>query len=665
MSEPEDILIDAAKVAIGAAKKLWGAEQGPMALGEEHLATHRRRLSFLISAIYQKDLAIRFAQRPAPPTMLQRLFGKPTALRHQTSMPSSDGYAIFLPRELHVDEIPSGRAYRMLALLQAQRVFRQSAQHAPPRNTLARAIFEIYEAANAERAVQEQTPGFYADVQTLRYNMRAHRPALARLRPIEAAVEQLYQKLLHEGPDHPDLPAFESANDAKNVALNLATQLQEAHAKSFRGFLPDLYVGELRPPDATATRSKDHDHGERGEKEQQQAAELERRPNTREKEDDEDDSGNSPWMIPIDEGDESAEDPFGMNRPTDRETGENVEDVAESLQDLDEARVITTPERAKEVFVTDDPPDSRNIDEVHHEAIGIVYPEWDCKRGDYHPYGARVQLRPAKIGAEDWAEKTIKEHQAIFDSVQRRFAGLRPRRIQVGRQRDGDDVDIDAWVEAWTDLNAGVSMDEELYQTTRPQRRDVAISVLIDASASTDAVCSETLRIIDVEKEAALLCCHALETLGDAYAIHAFSGESRTGVNLWSLKAFEESDTTTIYRRIAGLEPDNYTRAGAAIRHAVAGLAGRKESHRLLLLLSDGKPNDFDEYAGVYGVEDMRQAVLEARAVGIHVFCLTVDQDAPDYMPRIFGPFSYTTLAHARQLPTALLDVLKQLIQTS
>lgn len=665
MSEPEDILIDAAKVAIGAARKLWTPEQGPMQLGETHLATHRRRLSFLISAIHQEDLAIRFAQRPAPPTMLQRFFGRPRALRPTTSMPENDGYAVFLPRELTWPDIPPGRAYRMLALLQAQRVFRRSANAAPPRHSLGRALFEIHEAAAAERALQKHAPGFAKDVQTLRQSMLGLRPNTERLRPIEAAVETLYQHLLREGPDTTTFPAFEHVNDAKEWALNHAQALRDAHAKRFRGFLPDLYIGQLRPPDATATRSRSAEQGERAEKEQQQAAELERRPNTRDKEEDEDDSGDSPWMIPIDEGDESAEDAFGMNRPTDRETGENVEDVAESLQDLDEARVITTPERAKEVFVTDDPPDSHNPTETEDNAIGIVYPEWDYRTNDYHPYGARVQLRTVKEGDPNWANETIEAHRVVFDAVQRRFAGLRPRRIQVGRQRDGDDIDIDAWVEAWTNQQVGISMDEEIYQTTRPQRRDVAINLIIDVSASTDAACSEDLRIIDVEKEAALLCCHALETLGDAYAIDAFSGESRTGVNLWSVKAFEETDTDTIYRRIASLEPDNYTRAGAAIRHATARLAARKEAHRLLLLLSDGKPNDFDEYAGRYGVEDMRQAVLEARAVGIHVFCLTVDQDAPDYMPRIFGAFSYTTLDHARKLPTALLDVLKQLIQST
>jgi nitric oxide reductase NorD protein len=34
-------------------------------------------------------------------------------------------------------------------------------------------------------------------------------------------------------------------------------------------------------------------------------------------------------------------------------------------------------------------------------------------------------------------------------------------------------------------------------------------------------------RIIDVEREALLLVCIALEAMGEPYAVHAFSGEGR------------------------------------------------------------------------------------------------------------------------------------------
>jgi nitric oxide reductase NorD protein len=101
---------------------------------------------------------------------------------------------------------------------------------------------------------------------------------------------------------------------------------------------------------------------------------------------------------------------------------------------------------------------------------------------------------------------------------------------------------------------------------------------------------------------------------------------------------------------------------GAAVRHASALLGGQAARHRLLLVLSDGKPNDVDRYEGRYGIEDTRQAVAEARLQGIVVFCLTVDRDAPAYMPSIFGPRGYTMLRRQDRLPSVVVDVVRRLL---
>lgn len=84
--------------------------------------------------------------------------------------------------------------------------------------------------------------------------------------------------------------------------------------------------------------------------------------------------------------------------------------------------------------------------------------------------------------------------------------------------------------------------------------------------------------------------------------------------------------------------------------------------HRLLMLLSDGKPNDVDDYEGRYGVEDMRQAVLEARLQGISPFCLTIDRQAANYLPAVFGPHHYALLPRPELLPSVLLDWLRRLV---
>ena len=117
--------------------------------------------------------------------------------------------------------------------------------------------------------------------------------------------------------------------------------------------------------------------------------------------------------------------------------------------------------------------------------------------------------------------------------------------------------------------------------------------------------------------------------------------------------------------RIAALEPERYTRVGAALRHATAQLMQVRAAHRLLLLLSDGKPNDIDAYEGRYGVEDARQAVGEARMQGIFPFCLTVDRQAASYLPAIFGAGRYGLLSHPERLPPLLLEWMKRLVSAS
>ena len=42
-------------------------------------------------------------------------------------------------------------------------------------------------------------------------------------------------------------------------------------------------------------------------------------------------------------------------------------------------------------------------------------------------------------------------------------------------------------------------------------------------------------------------------------------------------------------------------------------------------------------------MEDTRQAVLEARRAGLMIpFCVTIDRQAGDYLPHLFGRHGYT-----------------------
>jgi len=250
----------------------------------------------------------------------------------------------------------------------------------------------------------------------------------------------------------------------------------------------------------------------------------------------------------------------------------------------------------------------------------------------------------------------------MLQAVRRHFELLRSQRSVVRRQVDGDDIDLDAWCEARADFVAGLPLSERVYRRQSRHRRDLAVLVLIDVSGSTDGWVAPGRRVIDVGREALLVVSIALDGMGAPFGVQAFSGEGPQGVVVRSVKQFAEPYGPSVALRIAGLEPEHYTRAGAALRHASSTLMAQAAAHRLLLLISDGKPNDVDAYEGRYGVEDMRQAVTEARLQGIAPFCLTIDRQAAGYLSCIFGAHNYALLPRTERLPEVLLDWLRRLV---
>src|SRR5690606_34305296 len=396
------------------------------------------------------------------------------------------------------------------------------------------------------------------------------------------------------------------------------------------------------------------------------SARMERRPEEREADEDEDRPGDpGAWMIQQDAPHEVAEDPFGLQRPVDRDDETSPDEYGDMLSELASTRMVAAPDPPREVLLSDDPPASRTVLEPGgpgDDGTRYRYPEWDCSDGAYIEHGTTVRMLPPVPGDPRWVDATLARHRTHLDGIRRQFEALRPERVRLRRQPDGEDVDIDACVQGRADLRAGGFLREGLYEARRPGRRSIAISLLVDASGSTDGFIGDGRRVIDVEREALLLVCVALQGLGEPFSVLAFSGEGPHGVSMRMLKGFDEAYGEDISLRIAGLEPEHYTRAGAAIRHATSLLMREPAEHRLLLMLSDGKPNDADRYDGRYGVEDMRQSVAEARLQGIFPFCLTVDLQAPGYLPKVFGPDNYAVLSTPERLPMVLLDWTRRLL---
>lgn len=301
---------------------------------------------------------------------------------------------------------------------------------------------------------------------------------------------------------------------------------------------------------------------------------------------------------------------------------------------------------------------------VEERRGAFLYPEWDVTVGAYRPDWVALRPRRTRAGSPEWVEGTLRRRHAQVQQIKRQFEALRPERQRLRRQDDGEDFDLDAIVESHVDRRLGLPPSERPYARTREERRDIAVAFLVDLSGSMGGYVAGPRggeRVIDVAKEALTLLCEALTTLDDRHAVYGFSGATRKGCEFYTVKDFAEGWDDETKRQLGGLAPLAYTRLGPPIRHTTTLLAAVPARVRLLLLLSDGRPNDFDAYGGEYGIADTRKALLEARGRELRTFCLTIDAEARDYMPRLFGPDNYATLSNIASLPRVLPELYRRL----
>ena len=681
MAEAEDVLSDVARHATIHARHLWRRHRhDPNAPPTVQLIDVAQRLELLLEAIFNQHFVLRVAQPPPRRSFLRRIFRRGDLPVPRAALPATNDAALWLPRSLDITDHEAGtERFRLLALRLATRAQRGSASAAQlTTSVLERDVYTVLEAHASDAMLLERLPGVHAALRALAAHALQSRSDAALSRPQYQPVELLLRRILLQY--QADAPVDDIAKQARQCSspsdtLALARTVMKT---LLDGVAPvrdwgdaavvlDDWTGHYLPPKPDITidaRSGEYDD-ESDDTQRARSAKLDRRPTIRKPVEDEDDQDPGIWMIHSGAPTEHVEDPMGMQRPTDRDDQTPAEEFADSVSELAEARLVSTPERARDVLISDDPPEARAhdaSDSIMPDVTRIQYPEWDFRVLGYRDPGATVHLIPPPLGPLQWVDDTLRRHHGLLWAIRRQFEMLRPQRTRRRRQMEGHDIDFDAYVEAVSDRRAGRTMPQALYQNDHHAQRDTAVMLLIDISGSTDSWLSADQRIIDVEREALLLVCTALESVGDPYSILAFSGEGPHGVTIQSIKGFHDRYSTEVGQRIAALEPDRYTRTGAALRHATTMLMQQPAQHRLLLLLSDGKPNDADQYEGRYGVEDMRQAVNEAKLQGIFPFCLTIDWQAANYLPAIFGAHHYALLPKSEHLPTIMLDWIRRLL---
>ncbi len=235
-------------------------------------------------------------------------------------------------------------------------------------------------------------------------------------------------------------------------------------------------------------------------------------------------------------------------------------------------------------------------------------------------------------------------------------------RYWLKAQPQGEEIDLSAWLDFHVESKITPSAEKGLFRSFRGNNRDLSCLLLADLSMSTDAHLDNDNRVIDVVQDSLLLFGEALQSVGDNFAMYGFSSVKRHNVRFTMLKNFNENYTDHVRGRIQAIKPGFYTRMGAAIRQATQVINEQKSSEKLLLILTDGKPNDIDHYEGRFGIEDTHNAINEAKRLGIKPFCITIDTDAQEYLPYLFGGADgFTVILRPEQLPLRLPQLYHQL----
>jgi nitric oxide reductase NorD protein len=285
------------------------------------------------------------------------------------------------------------------------------------------------------------------------------------------------------------------------------------------------------------------------------------------------------------------------------------------------------------------------VEEAATEDRGIKYPEWDVHRRRYRRNWCTVQ--EVEPRPKDGAPRLVSDAYGLRRPLARLGMGLDRCRRRV----QGDDIDIDAVVEARVELMAGSAPDEAVYVESLRRRRDLAVLLLLDVSGSAAEPGATGRTVHEQQRAAAAALTVALHDLGDRVALYGYHSQGRSAVQLLPVKRFEDDFDVLAMQRLHGLVPGAYSRLGAAIRHGAAVLEDRGgTSRRLLVVLSDGLAYDHG-YEPAYGAADARRALAEARRRGTGCLCLSIGASTDaETLRRVFGSAAHATIPRTEQL---------------
>lgn len=350
---------------------------------------------------------------------------------------------------------------------------------------------------------------------------------------------------------------------------------------------------------------------------------------------------------------ETAEE-FGGNFK-DFDGDDDLEDHSNALEEINMKYSVRVDDTAHSVYQADfientTVSESAEIDQTGYH---ILYDEWDYTKRTYKNDFCKVYPKTLLKTNVNYYNKTLNENRSTLSGLRKMLTTVNNKYQQQRRQTQGDEFDIDALTDLFVDVHSGHTPSEKIYLSKRKKEKDLSILLLLDVSLSSDGYAAGN-RVIDVEKQVSILFGEILEEFNIDFSIDCFYSKTRNHSSYITLKGFDE-DWNKAKFKVGAIEPSGYTRIGAALRHSGAMLDKRDTKNKWVILISDGKPNDYDKYEGKYGVNDVKQALRELNERNINSYALAIEAQAKYYLPQMFGQNHY-------QILTTPVELLKSLV---
>ena len=354
---------------------------------------------------------------------------------------------------------------------------------------------------------------------------------------------------------------------------------------------------------------------------------------------------------------ETAEEFNGVWR--DFDGADNLEEHQDALEELSMKYTVRVDDTAHSVYQADFIENTSISESLETDSKGLhlLYDEWDCSQRVYKKNFCKVYPKSQQKTDAAYYKKTIAKNTSTLLGLRKMLTNVNNKMQQQKRQIQGDEFDIDAITDLYIDVHSKRTPSEKVYVSNRKKEKDLSILILLDISLSSDSYAAGN-RVIDVEKEVSILFGEILNEFNIDFSIDSFYSKTRNHSTYLTVKDFDENWNIG-KQKIGAVEPSGYTRIGAALRHAGVRLSQRKTKNKWVVLISDGKPNDYDKYEGKYGVNDVKQALRELNGNSINSYALAIEAEAKYYLPQMFGQNHYEILT----TPAALLQSLVKLYE--